>query len=131
MARSVTAKVKPALLAWARTSARLSPAALAKKLKVDVLTIKAWESGDSAPTVSKLREIAQACSRPLLVFYLPEPPKDFDPIRDYRRLDPALAPSDSSRLALEVRRAQHLDEEPAIEIGEPDDGAQEPPVGEP
>lgn len=115
MPRSITAKVKPALLAWARTSARLSPAALAKKLKVDVTTIEAWERGDSAPTISKLRELAQACARPLLVFYLPEPPKDFDPIKDYRRLDATLAPPDSSRLALEIRRAQQR-REAAVEL---------------
>lgn len=115
MPRSVTAKVKPELLAWARTSAKLTEAALAKKVDVDAATIFAWERGDGAPTIPKLRQIAQACRRPLLVFYLPEPPKDFSPIRDYRRLDPSLAPSDSSALALEIRRAQER-REAALEL---------------
>ncbi|HWB79964.1 MAG TPA: XRE family transcriptional regulator [Nannocystaceae bacterium] len=122
MARSVTAKVKPELLAWARTSAKLTEAALAKKIDVDAATISAWERGDGAPTIPKLRQIAEACRRPLLVFYLPAPPTDFTPIRDYRRIDPMLSPSDSSALALEIRRAQER-REAALELarllGEP------------
>lgn len=122
MPRSVTAKVKPELLAWARKSAKLSVEALAKKVKVDAATVSSWEKGESAPSISKLREVAQACHRPLLVFFLPEPPKDFTAIRDYRRIDPSIAPSDASSLALEIRRA-HERREAAVELarllGEP------------
>jgi Zn-dependent peptidase ImmA (M78 family) len=62
------------------------------------------EGGDS-PTVNQLRRLAERCKRPLSVFYLPEPPQDFQALRDFRRLPSARDRRFSPQLAYEVRAA--------------------------
>jgi IrrE N-terminal-like domain len=60
----------------------------AKAAHVTVERLKAWESDkdEDAPTLGQLRDLAAKYHFPLAVFYLPEPPKDFLPLRDFRRL---------------------------------------------
>ena len=69
--------------------------------------IKAWEDGDDRPTISQLRKLGEIYKRPLGVFYLPEPPRDFQVqnIRDFRRLPEAATAAFSSELRFEIRRA--------------------------
>lgn len=86
MTRSNAAHVKPALLVWARESIGLSQAAVAKLVDVDESRIKAWEEEEECPSIAQLRKYAEACRRPLAVFFLSEAPKTFDAMRDYRRL---------------------------------------------
>jgi Zn-dependent peptidase ImmA (M78 family) len=117
MPDSPPARVRPALLAWARTSANLTIEALAKRSKLSVADLEAWERGETAPTVEQLRTIAKACKRPLVVFYLPEPPREFDAMRDYRRLPDVAGHAASPNLTAEVRRAHQL-REAAIELSE-------------
>jgi Zn-dependent peptidase ImmA (M78 family)/transcriptional regulator with XRE-family HTH domain len=121
MSASPPARVRPTLLAWARTSANLTIEALAKRTKLAAHELDAWERGEGLPSVEQLRAIAKACRRPLVVFYLPEPPRDFDAMRDYRRVS-GVAPAQSPNLTAEVRRAHELREaalELAERIGEP------------
>jgi transcriptional regulator with XRE-family HTH domain len=59
---------------------------VAHALGVPVERIREWEKGDASPTVNQLRRFAERCKRPLSVFYLPEPPRDFQALRDFRRL---------------------------------------------
>lgn len=107
-------KVKPALLAWARTSARLTVEAAAAKATVKPEQIAAWEDGSDAPSIPQLRKLADAYKRPLVVFYLPTPPTDFDALRDFRRL-PADAQVESAELASEIRWAHEV-REVALEV---------------
>lgn len=110
MAKSPVALFEPALLHWARMSARLSIDELAEKLGLDPDLVEAWELGYERPSISQLRKLAQVVRRPLAVFFLPEPPLDFDPIRDFRRMDPD-APLDLSiELDAELRRIRELRE---------------------
>jgi len=102
MPQSIPALVRPALLVWARESAGLHPDDAAKKAGVEVETLRQWERGDNRPSIVQLRKLGDFYRRPLAVFFLPEPPRGFDPQHEFRRL-PGLTPqreSPSMRLAL-------------------------------
>lgn len=117
MARSVEALVRPALLLWARKSAGLSVVQAAKKVQVKAERLESWERGERRPTVKQLRKLANTYKRPLAVFYLSEPPKDFQAIRDFRSLPGEIAGVESPGLKLEIRRAQER-REIALELYE-------------
>ena len=104
----VRALVKPELLGWARTSARLDEEEAAKKVGVKRERLLSWESGESQPTIGQLRKLGRAYKRPLAVFYLSKPPKHFQAMQDFRRLPEGAAEgTQSPELAFEVRRAQY------------------------
>lgn len=63
-----------------------------------------WEAGE-APTVAQLRAMARVYKRPLAIFFLPEPPVDFRPLHDFRRLPGSVPAGWSSNLRLALRRA--------------------------
>jgi Zn-dependent peptidase ImmA (M78 family) len=69
--------------------------------------LTAWESeeGADAPTLGQLRLLAAKYHFPVAVFYLPEPPKDFAPLRDRRRLTGVEKEPISANLALQIRNA--------------------------
>ena len=90
-------------------------AVAARKLKVTVATVDAWEDGSRAPSLAQLRKMARLYKRPLAVFYLPEPPRGFTPLRDFRTLDGERRTIATPRLALETRRA-HQRREAALEL---------------
>jgi Zn-dependent peptidase ImmA (M78 family)/DNA-binding XRE family transcriptional regulator len=116
------ALIKAELLVWARKRARVSVDDAAKAANVIPETLKAWEAGGAAPTVSQLRNLAGKYHFPLAVFYLPEPPADFAPLRDFRRLPDATDRTISAELARQIRNA-HERRELALELhndlGEP------------
>jgi transcriptional regulator with XRE-family HTH domain len=89
MARTPDALIKPELLIWARQSAGFSLDAAAAKLRVSEDRLRSWEAGEARPTIAQLRTAAKTYKRPLAIFYLPEPPLDFQPLRDYRRVPDA------------------------------------------
>jgi Zn-dependent peptidase ImmA (M78 family)/DNA-binding XRE family transcriptional regulator len=102
----VEALATPALLVWARESASLTPEALAKKIGVKVERVRAWESGQEHPSVAQLRNYATATKRPLAVFYLSEPPRQFDALHDFRAgVGTVAPPAMSPALAFEIRKA--------------------------
>jgi Zn-dependent peptidase ImmA (M78 family)/transcriptional regulator with XRE-family HTH domain len=102
MARSIPALVKPALLIWARERSGLTLEQAAAKLQIDVVILRQWESGEERLTIAQVRRLGEVYKRPLAVFFLPEPPTDFDAQREFRRL-PGITPQNESpemRLAL-------------------------------
>jgi Zn-dependent peptidase ImmA (M78 family)/transcriptional regulator with XRE-family HTH domain len=105
MAR-VEALIKPELLVWARKSVSLSEEEAADRLKLSVDRLVAWESGKSRPTVAQLRKVANLYKRPLAVFYLPAPPKDFDAMKSFRRHPNREFAPPSLELAYQVREAE-------------------------
>ena len=111
------ALVKPKLLVWTRKRAKVRPEDAAKAANVDLERLEAWERGEEAPTVSQLRLLAAKYHFPLAVFYLPEPPVDFAPLRDFRRLPDAGDETISPNLALHIRRAYER-RELALELHE-------------
>src|SRR5271166_1220482 len=121
---TIRALVKPELLRWARNRAKVKLDAAAKAAHVTAERLQAWEDGrEEAPTLGQLRNLAAVYHFPLAVFYLPEPPKDFAPLRDFRRLRDAEQEPISANLAFHIRSAydrrelalelfQELDNEP-------------------
>src|SRR5689334_17985220 len=96
----------PELLIWSRESIGLTQDAAAKKLKVRLNNIQSWERGTANPTLTQLRRLANIYKRPLAVFYLPERPVDFQPLRDFRRPTSAgHSPEQSVELKLAIRLA--------------------------
>lgn len=120
MAKSVAALVEPAVLLWARETAGLTPVAAARKVGLPDDRVAQWESGDVRPTVAQLRKLVPIYRRPLAVFFLAEPPEDFDTLRDFRRQDLPARASWSVELHDEYRRA-HEQREQALELSEIDD----------
>src|ERR1700733_157860 len=117
MARTPDALIKPDLLFWARQSAGFGLDAAASKLRVSEERLRSWESGAARPTIAQLRAAAKLYNRPLAIFYLPEPPHDFQPLRDYRRLPDAQLGQLSPALLAVIRRA-HAVREAALELRE-------------
>lgn len=97
--------VEPTMLEWARKSAGFDEEAAAKKLSVSRNSLQKWESGDLEPTIKQLRKAAKCYGRPLAVLLLPEPPKDFDALRDFRRAGQARDKDWSPPLHAEFKRA--------------------------
>ena len=120
----VEATPNPDVLRWARENAGYAIAEVARRLRTSEDRVRAWEQrSQRRPTLGQLRKIAAMYRRPLALFYLPEPPRSFQPMHDFRRL-PGFVPTESPALRLEIRRAWErrdialelladLDEEPA------------------
>jgi Zn-dependent peptidase ImmA (M78 family) len=115
MPRTPEALIKPELLVWARQSAGFSLEAAAGKLRMPEDRLRSWEVGAARPTVAQLRKAANLYKRPLAIFYLPEPPVDFQPLRDYRRVPDAQLGQLSPKLLAAIRRA-HAVREAALEL---------------
>jgi Zn-dependent peptidase ImmA (M78 family)/DNA-binding XRE family transcriptional regulator len=115
MAKQIKAFVKPALLKWARESLNLSVEKAAQRIGVKAAKLSAWESGDSTASIGQLRKAAKVYKRPLAVFFLSEPPRDFDALRDFRRLPDRLKVSPTPELNLDIRRA-HVRRQTALEL---------------
>jgi Zn-dependent peptidase ImmA (M78 family)/transcriptional regulator with XRE-family HTH domain len=94
------------MLAWARQSARLDVAAVAAAEKISAEKLEAWERGEGSPSLSRLRKLANRYKRPLMVFYLAEPPKGFSIVKDFRFLPADVAREFSPELTLAIRVAQ-------------------------
>jgi Zn-dependent peptidase ImmA (M78 family)/DNA-binding XRE family transcriptional regulator len=107
MSKSPLALVDPKLLVWARESAQLDREQVASSLKVDENRVTSWETGEDRPSIAQLRKLADAYHRPVAVFFLPEPPRDFNPLRDFRRV-PNEKSSVSEALQADLRRAWEL-----------------------
>ncbi|MCH8055736.1 MAG: helix-turn-helix transcriptional regulator, partial [Deltaproteobacteria bacterium] len=106
MRKRVEAIIKPELLSWARESGGFTVEAAAEKAHVKPEKLLTWERGEQRPTIIQLRNLANVYKRPLAVFYLPEPPKTFDAMHDFRRLPGEAAERKSPELRLEIRRSQ-------------------------
>lgn len=76
----------------------------ARKIGVQVSKLTEWEAGSRKPTFAQLRKVGSVYKRPLAAFYLQEPPRDFDPMRDFRRHPEGDTTLVSADLALEIRR---------------------------
>lgn len=85
--------IQPKILTWARQTAGLSLADAARALgltgargRTGAQRIEAMELGEDEPSRTMLLKMAKAYRRPLLVFYLAEPPRTGDRGQDFRTL---------------------------------------------
>lgn len=99
------APVTPDVLRWARESIGVPLELAAQRAGVSPERVAAWEGGSAEPTVSKLKALAKLYQRPLAIFFLPEPPLDFDALRDFRKLPEQVDHSWSRPLHKVYRRA--------------------------
>jgi Zn-dependent peptidase ImmA (M78 family)/transcriptional regulator with XRE-family HTH domain len=113
------APVTPSVLKWARESIGVSLEDAAERARVSTDRVAAWEAGEAEPTVAKLRLLAKLYQRPLAVFFLPEPPKDFDALRDFRKL-PDQEERSWSRALHKVYRRAIEQQQMAVELLEAD-----------
>ncbi|HBS89050.1 MAG: hypothetical protein A2W91_06695 [Bacteroidetes bacterium GWF2_38_335] len=78
--------ITPNVLKWARESARMTEETAAAKIpKLTVEKLKEWEEGTSQPTIRQAQILAKAYNRPFALFFLPEVPRDFQPLQDFRK----------------------------------------------
>ncbi|MBN2269796.1 MAG: ImmA/IrrE family metallo-endopeptidase [Sedimentisphaerales bacterium] len=96
--------VTPSVMKWAREKAGFDIATAAQRIGRATQDIKAWENGSLRPTLAQARRAAVIYKRSLAVFYLPEPPKDFGTLRDFRHLPDGQPSEYSPELALLIRR---------------------------
>lgn len=106
MKREPVVGVQAEMLRWARKTVGLSVADVAQSLKRPLEEIEAWESGDDAPSYPQLEKLAyQLYKRPLAVFFLPSPPDESMPQREFRTLPDADLQTLSRDTYLHIRRA--------------------------
>lgn len=79
------AYITPNVLKWARESARMSEEIACAKVCVSTEKLKEWENGDSLPTIRQAQTLAKAYKRPFALLFLPEIPRDFQPLQDFRK----------------------------------------------
>lgn len=77
--------ITPNVLKWARESARMTEEIAAAKVPVVVEKLKEWEKGESQPTIRQAQKLAKVYKRPFALFFLPEIPRDFQPLQDFRK----------------------------------------------
>lgn len=102
------ALISPSVLLWAREVQGLDIAEVASKLKKTEAQITAWETGEEEPSLAQARKLAEVYRRPLAVFFLPEPPRNFQApvLPDFRRLPDEVPQSFSPALRNLIRLAQ-------------------------
>ena len=93
------------MLVWARKQRGLSTADAAKQVGIIEATLLAIEAGERQPTIAQLRHISEAYKRPLIVLLLEEPPRTFQAMRDFRRLEGVVPGTFSPQLHDELKRA--------------------------
>jgi Zn-dependent peptidase ImmA (M78 family) len=86
MAKSVPALINPAMLVWARESARLTIEEAAHKIGIAADKLAACEDGEAQLTFPQLMKMAREYKRPASLFYLKTPPAGWAPIQDFRQL---------------------------------------------
>jgi Zn-dependent peptidase ImmA (M78 family) len=86
-------KINPEILKWARETAGFSLEEASKKISLGVAfgkspsqRLNSFERGEDEPSRALLTRMAKQYRRPLLVFYLKEPPKIADRGQDFRTL---------------------------------------------
>jgi Zn-dependent peptidase ImmA (M78 family) len=85
--------VNPDILTWARETAGLSLEAAAKAIGTKPERLEGMERGDREPSHSQLSNMADKYRRPILAFYLRQPPPQGDRGEDFRRA-PGSRPTD-------------------------------------
>lgn len=98
--------VNARLLVWAREMARLDVEAAARRAGTTAVRLQEWESGTKTPTLTQLRNLANAYKRSVGVFFLREVPLDGAPRPvDFRRIELSTRNDMSPQLVVSLREA--------------------------
>ncbi len=106
----IEALITPSVMRWARERSSLSLEEAAHKIGRPVEEISKWETGELRPSIAQARKASEVYKRPLAVFYLPEPPEDFETLRDFRTLPEGFSREYSQGLGLLVRTTLYRQE---------------------
>ena len=98
--------ITPNVLKWARESAKMSEEAAAAKASVKIDKLQNWESGTSQPTIKQAQTLAKAYKRPFALFFLPEIPRDFQPLQDFRKSGSKTLTTSSIFIIREIQQKQ-------------------------
>lgn len=98
--------ITPNVLKWARESARMTEETAASKISVTVERLKEWEAGISQPTIRQAQILAKAYRRPFALFFLPEIPRDFQPLQDFRKSGSRALTTSSIFIIREIQQKQ-------------------------
>lgn len=98
--------ITPNVLKWARESAKMSEETAAAKASVTVDRLQEWESGTSQPTIKQAQTLARAYKRPFALFFLPEIPRDFQPLQDFRKSGSKALTTSSIFIIREIQQKQ-------------------------
>lgn len=100
------AYITPNVLKWARESARMTEETAAAKVSVKVDRLKEWEAGTSQPTIKQAQKLAKAYKRPFALFFLPEIPRDFQLLQDFRKSGSKSLTTSSIFIIREIQQKQ-------------------------
>ncbi|MBO6792313.1 MAG: ImmA/IrrE family metallo-endopeptidase [Balneolaceae bacterium] len=112
------AYINPEVLKWARESARMSEEIAASKVSVSVEKIVEWENGEKQPTIRQAQILAKAYKRPFSILFLPEIPRDFQPLQDFRKNGSEPLSTSSIFIIREIQQKQTWISETNKENGE-------------
>jgi Zn-dependent peptidase ImmA (M78 family)/transcriptional regulator with XRE-family HTH domain len=98
--------ITPNVLKWARESARMTEETASSKVSVTVEKFKEWEGGISQPTIRQAQTLAKAYKRPFALFFLPEIPRDFHPLQDFRKSGSKALTTSSIFIIREIQQKQ-------------------------
>lgn len=101
------AYITPNVLKWARESSRMSEETAAAKVSVTEDKLKEWELGSSQPTIKQAQTLAKSYKRPFALFFLPEVPRDFQPLQDYRKKGAKALTTSSIFIIREIQQKQN------------------------
>ncbi len=103
-------KIKHTILQWARETSKLSIEEAAHKLNLRdskktsaAEKLKAFENGEKEPSRSLLLRMSKQYHRPLLTFYLDQPPSIGDRGEDFRTLPDHLVEVDNVYIDVLIR----------------------------
>ena len=100
------AYITPNVLKWARESAHMSVEVAAGKIPVGADRLNDWEEGRDQPTIRQAEHLAKVYRRPFALFFLPEIPRDFLPLQDFRRSDATELGTASIFIIREIQQKQ-------------------------
>lgn len=100
------AYITPNVFKWARESARISEETAASKVSVSLEKFKEWEEGSGQPTIRQAQTLAKAYKRPFAIFFLPDIPRDFQPLQDFRETGSKPLSTSSIFIIREIRQKQ-------------------------
>jgi len=100
------AYITPKVLKWARESARMSLDAAAAKVSKNSDQLKEWEEGISQPTIRQAETLAKAYRRSFALFFLPDVPRDFKPLQDFRKPNAKALSTASLFIIREIQQKQ-------------------------
>jgi Zn-dependent peptidase ImmA (M78 family)/transcriptional regulator with XRE-family HTH domain len=100
------AYITPNVLKWARESARMTVDIAAGKIPVAIEKLKEWENGTDQPTIRQAQTLAKAYKRPFALFFLPDIPRDFQPLQDFRKSGSKSLTTSSIFIIREIQQKQ-------------------------